>query len=143
MNIKIVNKSSNALPQYETAGSAGMDIRANLEEAVLLMPRERQLIPTGLYMEIPEGYEGQLRPRSGLSIKHGVSLINCVGTVDSDYRGEIKVPVVNHGYMPYTIKHGERIAQMVISKCERAELELVESIDETERGTGGFGSTGK
>lgn len=143
LTIRIVNKSGMPLPQYETSGSAGMDLRAVLEKELVLKPLERTLVPTGLFIELPHGYEAQVRPRSGMSIKHGITMINCVGTIDSDYRGEIKVPVVNLSNETYTLKHGERVAQMVIAKYETAKLEAVEVINETDRGAGGFGSTGK
>ncbi len=143
LTIRIVNKSGMPLPKYETTGSAGMDLRANLENEVELKPLERALIPTGLFIELPHGYEAQVRPRSGMSIKHGITMINCIGTIDSDYRGEIKIPVVNLSNESYTLTHGERVAQMVIAKYETAALEAVEVINETDRGAGGFGSTGK
>lgn len=143
LTIRIVNQSGMPLPKYETAGSAGMDLKANLEADITLKSLERTLVPTGLFIELPQGYEAQIRPRSGLSIKHGITLINCVGTIDSDYRGEIKIPVVNLSSEPYTLKHGERVAQMIIAKYETAVLEAVEIINETGRGAGGFGSTGK
>jgi dUTP pyrophosphatase len=142
MNVKIINKSTNDLPQYETAGSAGMDLRANLTESVTLQSLERKLIPTGLSIELPMGYEAQIRPRSGLSYKKGLSLPNTPGTIDSDYRGELKVIMINLSPEPQTIEHGERIAQMVIAKYERATLEAVEVLSDTQRGVGGFGSTG-
>lgn len=143
MKIKIINRSNNPLPAYETSGSAGMDLRAFLEEDVLLNPLERKLVPTGLFIELPEGYEAQLRPRSGLAFKHGISLPNTPATIDSDYRGEIKIALINLSNETFTIKSGERIAQMVIAKHEKAELIQVESLNETKRGEGGFGSTGK
>jgi len=143
LNVRIVNKSGMPLPKYETNGSAGMDLRANLSEDITLKPLERVLVPTGLFIELPDGYEAQVRPRSGMSIKHGITLINCVGTIDSDYRGEIKVPVVNLSNETYVVKHGERVAQMIIAKYEKAEWISVESIEDTDRGAGGFGSTGK
>lgn len=142
MNVKIINKSTNDLPQYETAGSAGMDLRANLTEPVTLQSLERKLIPTGLFIELPMGYEAQIRPRSGLSFKKGLSLPNTPGTIDSDYRGELKVIMINLSPEPQTIIHGERIAQMVIAKYEQATLEEVEVLSDTKRGAGGFGSTG-
>ncbi|MBN2898403.1 MAG: dUTP diphosphatase [Clostridia bacterium] len=141
MKIQVVNHSGLPLPEYKTEGSAGMDLCC-AEESVTLDSLERALISTGLYMEIPVGYEGQVRPRSGLSIKHGVSLINCTGTIDSDYRGELRIPVVNLSKEPYTIKRGDRIAQLIFAKVEKGELIEVESISETDRGHGGFGSTG-
>ena len=143
MEIKIINTSSNKLPQYETEGSAGMDIRANLEEAVTLKSLERTLIPTGLFMEIPKGYEVQLRPRSGLAFKRGLTLVNTPGTIDSDYRGEIKVIMINLSGEPQTVSPGERIAQMVVARYEQATWKPVEQLSVTERGAGGFGSTGQ
>ncbi len=143
VTIRIVNRSGMPLPKYETAGSAGMDLKAALEVPVELKPLERTLVPTGLFVELPQGYEAQIRPRSGISIKHGITLINCVGTIDSDYRGEIRVPVVNLSAETYTLKPGERIAQMIIARYETASLEAVEVLSETDRGSGGFGSTGK
>lgn len=140
--IKIVNQSKFPLPQYETPGSAGMDLKANIDSAIVVQPFERVLVPTGLFLEIPIGYEGQVRARSGLSIKKGITLINAVGTIDSDYRGEVKVPIVNLSQEAYELMPGERIAQLVITEYTRAEWDLVESLEETERGAGGFGSTG-
>ena len=131
------------LPEYKTDGAAGMDLSAAIEEPVVLKPLERTLIPTGIKIELEHGYEAQVRPRSGLSIKHGITLINCVGTVDEDYRGELCVPVVNLSNEAYTIQPGERIAQMVIARVEQAKIEIVEELSDTERGVGGFGSTGK
>lgn len=142
MTMRIVNKSKNPLPAFETAMSAGMDLRADLGAAVILQPGERQLIGTGLYLALESGYEAQIRPRSGLAYKHGITVLNSPGTIDADYRGEIKVLLINHGAEAFEIKHGERIAQMVIAKYERVDFKLVETLDETERGTGGFGSTG-
>lgn len=139
--IKIISKSGR-MPAYETEGSAGADLRAYLDEPVTLMPGERKLIPTGLYVELPQGIEAQVRARSGLSIKHGIGLVNGVGTVDSDYRGEWNVPLINFSDEPYTINDGDRIAQVVFSRYERASFESVEKINETERGDGGFGHTG-
>ena len=139
--IKIISKSGR-LPSYETEGSAGADLRAYLAEPVTLMPGERKLIPTGLFVELPPGVEAQVRARSGLSIKHGIGLVNGVGTVDSDYRGEGTVPVINFGDQPYTIHDGDRIAQVVFSSYLKAEFKVSEEIDETERGSGGFGHTG-
>lgn len=143
ININIVNNSKHNLPAYETAFSAGMDLRANLSEPVILKPLERALIPTGLYIELSEGYEAQIRPRSGMSFKHGITVLNTPGTIDSDYRGEIKVIVVNLSNDEYVINDGERIAQMVIAKYEKAEWNLVEKLNDTARGSGGFGHTGK
>lgn len=142
MQVNIINKSTNALPEYETAGSAGMDLRANLDAPITLQSLERKLIPTGLFIELPMGYEAQIRPRSGLSYKRGLSLPNTPGTIDSDYRGELKVIMINLSTEPQTITHGERIAQMVIAKYEQATLIKVESLTDTTRGAGGFGSTG-
>lgn len=143
MKIRIINKSSNPLPAYETAGSAGMDVRAFIEEEIILNSLDRKLIPTGLFLELPEGYEAQLRPRSGLAFKHGISLPNTPATIDSDYRGEIKVALINLSKQDYVIKNGDRIAQMIIARHERAVWIQVEEITETFRGEGGFGSTGK
>jgi dUTP pyrophosphatase len=142
MKVKIVNASRHPLPAYATAMSAGMDIRANLSESVVLKPLERKLIPTGLYISLPEGYEAQMRPRSGLALKHGVTLLNTPGTIDADYRGEIGVILVNLSSEPFTVDDGERICQMVIATHSRAEWQPVEVLDETERGAGGFGHTG-
>ena len=130
------------LPQYETAGAAGMDIRAYLDDPVTINPGERALVPTGLFMEIPEGYEVQIRARSGLAIKKGIGLVNGIGTIDSDYRGEVKVPLINWGQEPFTVSNGERIAQMVAAAYIKAEIEPAEELSETERGAGGFGHTG-
>ena len=143
MKIKIINKSHHPMPAYATPQSAGMDIRANLTEPVELKTFERKLIPTGLYIALPEGYEAQLRPRSGLALKHGLTLLNTPGTIDADYRGEIGVILVNLSTEPFTIADGERICQMVIATHAHVEWEAVETLDETERGAGGFGHTGK
>lgn len=143
MKIKIVNKSKHPLPEYKTKLSAGMDIRANIDETVTLNSLERKLIPTGLYIELPEGYEAQMRPRSGLALNEGLGLLNSPGTIDADYRGEIGIIVVNLSNSPVTIKDGDRICQMVIHRIEQAELFEVDTLDETERGAGGFGHTGK
>ena len=143
MKIRIVNKSTNALPQYATSQSAGIDLRANLAEPVVLKPMERKLIPTGLFIELPEGYEAQIRPRSGLALKHGITVLNTPGTIDADYRGEIGVILINLSNEDFTIEHGERICQMVIARHEQAEWIQVEELNETERGAGGFGHTGK
>lgn len=139
--IKIISKSG-ILPGYETSGSAGADIRAYLKEPVTLMPGERKLIPTGLFVQLPQGVEAQVRARSGLSIKHGIGLVNGVGTVDSDYRGEWNVPLINFSNEPYTINDGDRIAQVVFSHYIKAEFKISEEIDDTDRGSGGFGHTG-
>lgn len=143
MRVKIINKSNNALPAYETASSAGMDLRAFVDADVVLKPFERKLIPTGLYIELPDGYEAQIRPRSGLAIKSGITVLNSPGTIDADYRGEIKVILINLSQEDFTIKSGDRICQMVIAKHEKAEFVEVNEISETERGVGGFGHTGK
>ncbi|MBL0310967.1 MAG: dUTP diphosphatase [Bacteroidetes bacterium] len=143
MKIRIINQSNHPLPSYETNGSAGMDIRAFVAETIVLKPLERILIPTGLFIELPEGFEAQLRPRSGLAIKHGISLPNSPATIDSDYRGEIKVALINLSNENFTIQNGDRIAQMIIARHERAEFITVTSLSETQRGGGGFGSTGK
>lgn len=143
MQVKIVNKSKNSLPSYSTALSAGMDLRANLEEEIVLQPLERILIPTGLFIELPEGHEAQIRPRSGLAIKHGISVLNTPGTIDADYRGEIKVILVNLSNEAFTIQNGERICQMVIAKHETINWKEVKVLEETVRGAGGFGHTGK
>ena len=143
MKIRIVNKSTNALPQYATSQSAGIDLRANLSEAVTLKPMDRKLIPTGLFIELPEGYEAQIRPRSGLALKHGITVLNTPGTIDADYRGEIGVILINLSNEDFKIEHGERICQMVIARHEQAEWIQVEELNETERGAGGFGHTGK
>ncbi|MBK8562160.1 MAG: dUTP diphosphatase [Saprospiraceae bacterium] len=142
MQVKIINQSSFPLPQYETTGSAGLDLRANIVEPISLGSLERTLIPTGLFIELPHGYEAQVRPRSGLSIKKGLTLVNSPGTIDSDYRGEIKIILVNLSNQPQTVEPGERIAQMVIAKYEQIEWAEVDVLSETERGAGGFGSTG-
>lgn len=142
MNINIVNKSNNPLPGYSTNHAAGMDLRASLSESKTLKPLERALIPTGLYIELPVGYEAQIRPRSGLALKKGISVLNTPGTIDADYRGEIGVILINLSNEEVTIENGERICQMVIAKHEQAELIKVDVLNETNRGTGGFGSTG-
>lgn len=142
MNIQIINKSQHALPHYETAASAGMDLRANLTESITLQPLERTIIKTGLFIELPIGYEAQVRPRSGLAAKKGITVLNAPGTVDADYRGEIGVILVNLSNESFTIENGERIAQLVIAKHERAEWIEVSELSETARGEGGFGSTG-
>jgi len=142
LGVKIVNRSKHALPQYATSLSAGLDLRANLDEPIVLNSLERKLIPTGLFIELPEGYEAQIRPRSGLAIKHGISLVNSPGTIDADYRGEIGVIVINLSNDAFTINDGERICQMVIAKHERAEWIEVSELNETERGAGGFGHSG-
>ena len=143
MKVKIVNHSKHALPEYQTPLSAGLDIRANLDESVTLRPLERAMIPTGLFVELPEGCEMQIRPRSGLAAKHGITVLNSPGTIDADYRGEIKVILVNLSNEPFTIESGERIAQMIVARYEQIEWLPVEELGATERGAGGVGSTGK
>ncbi len=143
MNIKIINSSSNPLPTYETPQSAGMDVRANLTEDIVLKPLQRAMVPTGLFVELPVGYEMQVRPRSGLAAKYGISVLNSPGTIDADYRGEVKVILVNLSDEPFTIRHGERIAQLVVAQHARVEWQESETLSDTERGAGGFGSTGK
>jgi dUTP pyrophosphatase len=143
INVRIVNRSLNALPEYATEGSAGMDIRADIPEAILLKPLERQLVPTGLFIELPAGYEAQVRPRSGLAIKQGITCLNSPGTIDSDYRGEIKVILINLSQEVQTLQPGDRIAQMVIAPVEQIRWESVEEINATTRNAGGFGHTGR
>lgn len=142
IKVQVINKSTHALPEYQTSGSAGMDIRAWLQTPVTLAPMERKLIPTGLYIALPQGYEAQIRPRSGLAIKRGLSMVNTPGTIDSDYRGEIMVAVINLSTEPQEIADGERIAQMIISKYERVEWQATDELGETTRGAGGFGHSG-
>jgi len=142
MTIKIINKSQHELPNYETLASAGMDLRANILQAITLQPLERAIVKTGLFIELPIGFEAQVRPRSGLAAKNGIAVLNAPGTIDADYRGEIGVILVNLSNTAFTIENGERIAQMIIAKHERAEWDLVTELSETERGEGGFGSTG-
>ena len=141
MTVKVVNKGSNALPQYATMASAGMDVRASLESPVVLAPLQRAMIPTGLFLEIPVGYEVQVRPRSGLAAKKGITVLNTPGTIDADYRGEVNVILVNLSDQPFTVEPGERIAQLVLAKHEKIDWEEVEELGATERGEGGFGST--
>ena len=143
MKVKIVNHSRFALPEYQTPQSAGLDIRANIEESITLQPLERAMVPTGLYVELPEGCEMQIRPRSGLAAKHGITVLNSPVTIDADYRGEIKVSLVNLSNTPFTIEAGERIAQMSVARYEQSEWQAVEEVGATERGAGGFGATGK
>lgn len=143
VKVRIINESTNPLPEYVTEGSAGMDLRANLQEPVTLRPMERLLIPTGLFIELPPDYEAQVRPRSGLAIKHGITCVNSPGTVDADYRGELKVVLINLSHEDHTILHGDRIAQMVVHKVERVKWKRVKKISATQRGDGGFGHTGK
>ena len=142
MIIRVINRSKNSLPGYETIHSAGMDLRADLEAPVTLKPLERKLIPTGLHIELPQGYEAQIRPRSGLALKHGIGIVNSPGTVDADYRGEIKVLLINFSEDVFEIKNADRIAQMVIAKHEKIDWEQVEILNETSRGAGGYGHTG-
>ncbi len=142
IEVKVVNKGHQPLPAYATPQSAGMDLRANLDEPVVLKPLERRLIPTGLYIALPEGYEAQVRPRSGLALKKGITVLNSPGTVDADYRGEVGVVLVNLSAEEFTVNDGERIAQMVIARHEQADFTIVEALDETERGAGGYGHTG-
>jgi dUTP pyrophosphatase len=143
MKVKIVNKSKHSLPTYSTNLSAGMDIRADISEVISLKPGERKLIPTGLFIALPQGYEAQMRPRSGLALKHGISLVNTPGTIDADYRGEIGIILINHSSEPFEIHDGDRICQMVINKYETINWEECDLLDATERGDGGFGHTGK
>ena len=142
MKVKVINKSKHTLPSYETSASAGVDLRANLDESVVLKPFERTLVKTGLFLEIPEGFEGQVRPRSGLALKKGITVLNSPGTIDADYRGEVGVILINLSQEDFTIEDGERIAQLVFCKVEQANWENVEILTETHRGEGGFGSTG-
>jgi len=143
MKVKIVNRSKNAIPEYSTSESAGVDLRADIEEGLRLESLERKLIPTGLYVELPKGTEAQIRPRSGMAYKHGISVLNSPGTIDSDYRGEIKVLAVNLSKESYEIQPGERLAQMILARYETFDWEEVKDLDNSERGEGGFGSTGK
>ena len=143
MKVQIVNKSAYETPFYATEKSAGMDLKANIEEPITLAPLQRAMVPTGLYIALPDGTEAQVRPRSGLAAKYGITVINSPGTIDADYRGEIKVILVNLSNEPFVINPGERIAQMVVARYEKVEWDAVESLDDTERGAGGFGSTGK
>jgi dUTP pyrophosphatase len=142
MNIRIINRSKNVLPAYETPLSAGMDLRADIENLITLKPLERKLIPTGLYIELPEGFEAQIRPRSGLAYKHGIGLVNSPGTIDADYRGEIKVLLINFSDELFEINAGDRIAQMIVCKHEKVDWQEVKVLNETERGVGGYGHTG-
>ena len=143
MKVQVINKSKHQLPQYATGQSAGMDIRDNLDEPIVLKPLQRCLVPTGLYIALPKGFEAQIRPRSGLAIKKGIGVLNSPGTIDADYRGEVCIILINLSAEDFTIEDGERIAQMVIARHEQAEWQEVEVLDETERGAGGFGHTGK
>ena len=142
LKVKIINRGRQPLPTYATALSAGMDLRANIDKDITLLPMQRQLVPTGLHIALPEGYEAQIRPRSGLALKHGITVLNTPGTVDADYRGEIMVLLVNFSNEPFIVKAGERIAQMIVAKHEQVSFELTETLDETERGAGGYGHTG-
>ena len=143
MKVQVINKSRHPLPQYATEQSAGVDLRANLDEPIVLKPLQRRLVPTGIYMSLPKGYEAQVRPRSGLAIKKGIGVLNSPGTIDADYRGEVCVILVNLSADDFVVEDGERIAQMVIARHEQAEWQEVDVLDETERGAGGFGHTGK
>ena len=142
MTIRIINRSSNILPSYETAASAGMDLRASLQESIILKPMQRQLIPTGLFIELPVGYEAQIRPRSGLALKHGISILNTPGTIDADYRGEIKILLINFSDTDFDVSDGDRIAQMIVASHEQVQWDEVELLTETARGAGGYGHTG-
>ena len=142
MRVKIINRSSNTLPAYETFASAGMDLKAFLETEVVLQPMERKLIPTGIFIELPEGYEAQIRPRSGLALKNGITVLNSPGTIDADYRGEVKILLINFSDTEFLVRNGDRIAQMIIAKHERVNWEEVEVLTETVRGSGGYGHTG-
>ena len=141
MELKVISRSG-VLPGYATDGASGLDLRAYLDESITLAPMERRLISTGIFIQIPEGYEGQVRARSGLAIKHGIGLVNSIGTIDSDYRGELKIPMINFGSEEFTVHNGDRVAQLVIAAYERVKPVLVEELDDTERGAGGFGHTG-
>ncbi|MFM7822308.1 MAG: dUTP diphosphatase [Bacteroidota bacterium] len=143
IEVKIVNRSGHALPAYETAGAAGMDLRAVLESPIILEPMQRALVPTGLFIELPIGFEAQIRPRSGLAFKHGVTVLNSPGTIDADYRGEVKVLLVNLSAQPFTVNHGERVAQLVVASHAHVQWLAVDELNDTLRGAGGFGSTGR
>lgn len=142
VTVAVINQSHHPLPEYQTLGASGMDLRAFLKEPVVLKPLQRALIPTGIFMALPDGFEAQIRPRSGLAIKRGLTLVNTPGTIDADYRGEVMVPMINLSEEPQTINDGERIAQMIVSKFEKVDWQLVASLEESERGTGGFGHSG-
>lgn len=142
VTVKIINKGGQQLPEYATSQSAGMDLRADNAEPITIKPLQRRLIPTGLFMALPNGYEAQVRPRSGLALKHGITVLNTPGTIDADYRGELGVVLVNLSDTDFTVNRGERIAQLVIARCEQAELQVVTELDDTERGAGGYGHTG-
>lgn len=142
VKVQIINKGKQPLPQYATPQSAGLDLRANIEEPFTLRPLERRIVPTGLYIALPEGYEAQVRPRSGLALKHGITVLNSPGTIDADYRGELGILLINLSNEDFVVNPGERVAQMIVARCEQAELVPVEVLDETERGAGGYGHTG-
>lgn len=143
IEVKVINRSGNKLPEYKTIGASGMDLCADLgKNSIVLHPMQRYLVPTGIYIQIPEGYEGQIRARSGLAINHGITLANCIGTIDEDYTGMVKIALINLGNKPFFIEHGDRIAQIVFAKYEKVEFREVESLSETKRGEGGFNSTG-
>ena len=142
VKVQIINKGKQPLPQYATPQSAGLDLRANIDEPFTLRPLERRIVPTGLYIALPEGYEAQVRPRSGLALKHGITVLNSPGTIDADYRGELGILLINLSNEDFVVNPGERVAQMIVARCEQAELVSVEVLDETERGAGGYGHTG-
>ena len=142
IKIKVINEGHQPLPAYATPQSAGLDLRANIDSSIVLPPLERRLVPTGLRIALPEGFEAQIRPRSGLALKHGITVLNSPGTIDADYRGEVMVLLINFSNEPFTVNDGERIAQMVVARHEQVEMEVVKTLDETERGTGGYGHTG-
>lgn len=142
IKIKVINEGHQPLPAYATPQSAGLDLRANIDSSIVLQPLERRLVPTGLRIALPEGFEAQIRPRSGLALKHGITVLNSPGTIDADYRGEVMVLLINFSNKPFTVNDGERIAQMVVARHEQVEMEVVKTLDETERGTGGYGHTG-
>lgn len=142
LNVKVINKGHQPLPAYATSQSAGMDLRANIDESIVLHPMERRLVPTGLHIALPQGFEAQIRPRSGLALKHGITVLNTPGTIDADYRGELMVLLINFSVTDFVINDGERIAQMVVARHEQIEFQLVDELDDTERGAGGYGHTG-
>ena len=142
LNVKVINKAHQPLPAYATSQSAGMDLRANIDESIVLHPMERRLVPTGLHIALPQGFEAQIRPRSGLALKHGITVLNTPGTIDADYRGELMVLLINFSDTDFVINDGERIAQMVVARHEQIEFQLVDELDDTERGAGGYGHTG-
>lgn len=142
LNVKVINKGHQPLPAYATSQSAGMDLRANIDESIVLHPMERRLVPTGLHIALPQGFEAQIRPRSGLALKHGITVLNTPGTIDADYRGELMVLLINFSDADFVINDGERIAQMVVARHEQIEFQLVDELDDTERGAGGYGHTG-